>query len=103
MFPLHFPYRASPCAIRFQLSSTNVTRDHAASIFRVIGKEGWEAYELTFRGLIEYGDGKALRNVGMYISIHKAPYTAARPSILTCMFNSGNHLSDFYETCDLVV
>jgi len=22
MFPLHFPYRASPCAIRFQLSST---------------------------------------------------------------------------------
>jgi len=22
-FPLHFPYRASPCAIRFQLSSTN--------------------------------------------------------------------------------
>jgi len=25
MFPLHFPYRASPCAIRFQLSSTNLS------------------------------------------------------------------------------
>ena len=37
MFPLHFPYRASPCAIRFQLSYTNfmwdepVIRDRTAN------------------------------------------------------------------------
>ena len=28
-FPLHFPFRASPCAITFQLGSTNVNHSHA--------------------------------------------------------------------------
>ena len=51
---------------------TNVTKDHAAAIFRVFWKVGWEAYELTFHGLIEDGGSKSLRNVGMYISLYTA-------------------------------
>ena len=39
-FPLHFPSRASPCAITFQLESTKVSEEHANSIFRVT-KFGW--------------------------------------------------------------
>ena len=35
MFPLHFPYRASPCAIRFQLSST--ARDTPIISWCVVG------------------------------------------------------------------
>jgi len=34
-FPLHFPYRASPCAITFQLDSTRILRDppHRVALF----------------------------------------------------------------------
>jgi len=34
-FPLHFPSRASPCAIRFQLDSTYVSEKLTAHIFRL--------------------------------------------------------------------
>jgi hypothetical protein len=38
-FPLHFPSRASPCAITFQLESTNrVTEEFTASILDVVEK-----------------------------------------------------------------
>ena len=34
-FPLHFPSRASPCAITFQLESTKVLEERANSFFKV--------------------------------------------------------------------
>ena len=48
MFPLHFPYRASPCAIRFQLSYTSVlSRVHTLTrLFRVFN---WFTYVTAVR------------------------------------------------------
>ena len=36
-FPLHFPSRASPCAIRFQLDSTKIQASCGSTAYRVIG------------------------------------------------------------------
>ena len=42
-FPLHFPSRASPCAITFQLDSTDRFRGRVSSVIKMSGKglEGW--------------------------------------------------------------
>ena len=108
-FPLHFPSRASPCAITFQLDSTRSpfrrggrVAVHEADISPQSGAEGmnmwtWTAFPIHLRGIV-LNTGIYLPFWGTFIKFRKATVSfILSVSLSVHMEQFCSHWTDFYE------